>query len=587
MVENLFSDELAFSIASFSSYDKGKDYFKDGCVEKIWLEKDEYKAIVKGTRSYQVSLKFEDNRLDYHCSCPYELTGACKHVVAAVLAFACDKQTNKQHPLKKANKKASNIEELVSKTSSSQLQVFLVETLKQQPQLIEDLKIFLQGKKQTAITILDYKSQFKEELDQLNLRDLLQSWHSEGDDYYGEMGDDYVTESLSDTVENFLDLGKKYEENNNLGEALKIYQAVFEALSEKGKTLTGDLSDLSDCFDQQSNDVLDWYIKTLTKTDNDSFKETGINYLCLLFQNSSVNDNQEQILDGLKHILANPKEAEYALKALIGLKTKNKLSPLEGSLLAFLYFLSKDWQSFEKISLDYLEENPNLALDLLKYYQENGSEKKIREVSDPTLAKLMKKGGKKNDFCYPPPPFNYKELEIQIRRFLNKYDILQKDYQAMIFNLQRLFLLTGLLTDYKELANKYQKREEKEKFWQEIKKYFDDEYEVKVVFEVFEFENQKQETLALIKKYPKAECFSEMIIFIQKDYSNECFFEYKKKIEELLLETDVEKYAEAMPHLKIMQKIGLNNEFNEFINEIKTKYWRRRKLLENLRDNQL
>lgn len=587
MVKNLFSDELALSVADHSSYDKGKNYFKDDCVLKTWQEGDEYKAVVKGTYSYQVSLKFEDDKLDYQCSCPYELAGACKHVVAAILAFTSDNKTNKQQLLEKTNKKGPNIEELVSKTSSSQLQVFLIETLKKQPQLIEDLTIFLQGKKQTAATALDYKSQFREELNQINLLDLLHSWYREGDDYYGEMDDDYVTESLSETVENFLDLGKKYEESDNLGEALKIYQALFEALFEKEKTLTGELSDLSDCFDQQINDVLDWYIKTLIKTDNENLKEIGINYLCSLFQNSSFDDTQKQILDGLKQTVVNPKEAECALKGVIGLKTNNKLSPSESSLLAFLYSLAKDWQSFEKISLNYLEDNPNLALDLLKYYQENGKEEMIRDVSDQVLVQLTRKSDRNNDFFYPSPFFNYMELEIQIRRFLDKNSVLQKDYQAMLFNLQRLFLLTGLLIDYQQLANRYREKEEKEQFWQEINKHFNNEYEVKVVFDVFKFENQKQEILTLIKKHPQAECFPEMIVFTQQDYPNECFLEYKKKIEELLLKTDVDKYAQAMPHLKIMQKICLNDKFHEFITEIKTKYWRRRRLLEILQENQL
>ena len=59
MDNNLFSDDLAFSLSRFSSYEKGKEYFEDGQVDKIWQEENGYKSIVKGTHNYNVSLKIQ------------------------------------------------------------------------------------------------------------------------------------------------------------------------------------------------------------------------------------------------------------------------------------------------------------------------------------------------------------------------------------------------------------------------------------------------------------------------------------------------------------------------------------------------
>jgi uncharacterized Zn finger protein len=120
-----------------------------------------------------------------------------------------------------------------------------------------------------------------------------------------------------------------------------------------------------------------------------------------------------------------------------------------------------------------------------------------------------------------------------------------------------------------------------------IKKHFADEYEVKTVFKVFKLENQRQEVLDLINKYPQAECFPEMIAFVREDFPHECSAVYKKKIEDILKETDVRKYAEAAYHLKRMKEIGLDKEFVDFVNWIKTTYWRRRKLMEELQENNL
>lgn len=54
----------------------------------------------------------------------------------------------------------------------------------------------------------------------------------------------------------------------------------------------------------------------------------------------------------------------------------------------------------------------------------------------------------------------------------------------------------------------------------------------------------------MIRKYPNSDCFPEMISYVSEDFPKECFGEYKKKIDELLIETDVRKYQESVYHLK-------------------------------------
>lgn len=586
MANNHFSNQLAFSITRFSSYNRGKEYFEDGWVEKIWKEGNEYKAIVKGAHPYKVSLKFEGEELIYNCSCPFELDGACKHVVASILAFASDKKFATPPTKKKTDKNESIVKELLSKTTVSQQRLFLEKILKKEPSLIEDLKIFFQGQKQTPATISNYKTQFRNKLDQLDLKELLRMWYQEGEDYYDDQYDSFTTESLEDVVDEFIALGEKYEENQNYGEALKIYQAIFEALSEKQKTLHKDISDLSDWFGQEMDKAIASYVKILVETDNKNLKEIGINFLCSVFQHSSIYINKEQILSWLKETIVNKDEAKYALECL-GFKTKTNLSIEESSILAFLYFLTEDWQTFEKISLENLKENPSLILDLLKYYQKNNDKKKIIQTADRVLSALMKTNRHNNEFIYPHLFLNYQEIEIQIRRFLKNIYSHIGDHQMIIDNGEKLFLVTGSLTDYKELIKMYKDQSEKEKFWPVIKKHFSDEYQVKNIFKVFKLENQRQEVLGLIRKYPSADCFSEMIAFIRENYPQECFTAYKKKVENILKETNVRKYTEAAYHLKRMKEIGLDKEFIDFISWIKTIYWRRRRLMEELQKNQL
>lgn len=590
MLSNLFSDELAFRIARFSSYDKGKEYFEDGCVEKIWNEKKEYKAIVKGTHKYNVSLKFNDeDELEYDCSCPYELDGACKHVVATIFAFASDKKFATQSKQKKINKNEVTIQSLLSQITTSQQRDFLEKILKKDPVLIEDLNIFLQGQKQTPVTISDYKTRFRNELDELDLKELLQLWYSEGDDYYEDRYFDDTALSLSDVVENMSDLGKKYEDSQNFGEVLKIYQAIFEALDEKRNSLKDDDSELQDCFEQEMEKIItDFYIKALIKINNDNLKIIGIGYLCHLFlyDYNKFHSNQNNISLGLKQIIANKNEAENALLKLNKLKNNDDLTIPESSVLAFLYSKIENWQLFEKISLKNLDDNPGLTLDLLRHYQKNNDKEKIIKVAEPVLRGLMKKNDDRN-FLFEFDQKDNIEIEIEIRRFLKKVYSIQSEYKDAISNLERLFLMTGSLTDYQELVKNYKSESEKTKYWEIMIRYFSDKNQVKNIFKVFKLENQKEKILDLIRKHPLEECFPDMIAFIQKDFPQECFVEYKSKVEEILKETNTEKYPVAVYHLKRMQMIGIDKDFSDFIIYLKNIFKRRSSLMRELQENQL
>ena len=344
MAINYFSDQLAFSVSRFSSYSKGKEYFDNGYIEKIWKDEESYKAIVKGTNSYNISLKFEGEELIYSCSCPFELDGACKHVVASILAFASNKEFTKQSMEKSKDEDESIVKELLLNITTLQQKIFLEKILRKDIRLVEDMKVFLQGQKQTPITITDYKIQFLNKLDQLDLKELLQMWYEEGMDYYDQYSD-FSTESLEDLVDELITPGKSYEENENYGEALKIYQAIFEALFEKEQTLKGNISDLSDWFGQQMDKVIEYYVKGMLKINNDNLKKIGIHFLCNVFQYESIYISKVEVLLGLKQTITSKDEAKYALECL-SFMTKTNLSKEESSLLAFLYFLIEDWLLF-------------------------------------------------------------------------------------------------------------------------------------------------------------------------------------------------------------------------------------------------
>lgn len=584
MADSLFSEDLAFSIAKFSSFEKGKEYFRDGLVEKIWDDGSIYHALVKGNEVYHVNLKFENEEIEYDCTCPFDFGGACKHVVAAILTFASDKKYAKPSSNDTA-RKDEVITKLLKEAAPAELISFLEKILKKEPELIKDLKIFLAGPKETPVTVSEYKDCFIKELNKLDMRELLEMWYREGDDYYdsdSHYGDFSEGDSLSETVSGFISDGQKYEENNNIAEAMKIYQAIFEALDKKQDELRGDVADLSDAFEKSKGDVVDRYLSVLSKTENKDLRNIAISYLGLLFLKHSI--FEDQIMNCLQNIKIDKKEAEKLLD-ILSKAEKNDLSSAASTLLAFLYQITEDWQKYETLSLGNLRKNPGLGLDLLKYYQKTNRKDEIIKVANAILSSLPKKDS--YDYMYTDSGLSNKDIEIMIRQFIKNIYSPDTEYPAFMDNLEWIFLLTGSLKDYQELVKTYRETEEKEKFWHKMKTYFEKDHKIQDIFKIFKFENKKEDILNLLKNYHDTECFPEMVSFVRVDFPSACFLEYKKKIEELLKETDVRKYSEAVYHLKRMQKIGLEKEFNDYVNQMKTTFWRRRRLMEELRENQL
>ncbi len=63
---------------------RGRDYFLSGAVVDRVRFAGGIGATVLGARSYRVDVR---SGLHFRCSCPFDLNGACKHVVATLLAW--------------------------------------------------------------------------------------------------------------------------------------------------------------------------------------------------------------------------------------------------------------------------------------------------------------------------------------------------------------------------------------------------------------------------------------------------------------------------------------------------------------------
>lgn len=68
---------------------RGKQYYDEGQVTKLSVQKDIYRAKVEGEQVYFVEIKMKNSEIQYmKCSCPYAASGQyCKHMAAALFAI--------------------------------------------------------------------------------------------------------------------------------------------------------------------------------------------------------------------------------------------------------------------------------------------------------------------------------------------------------------------------------------------------------------------------------------------------------------------------------------------------------------------
>ncbi|SHL19093.1 SWIM zinc finger family protein [Hymenobacter psychrotolerans] len=145
--------------ATAASFSRGRAYFEEGAVGRVRHRQEDnlYSATVSGTEDYDVELTLTDEGPDFWCNCPYDYEGICKHAVALGLAVletlaadAAPARSGKPKPPRKpalaADEPAGTLPDVVS---ASELEAalrdvpkpeqlkFLARQLRENPQLAQ------------------------------------------------------------------------------------------------------------------------------------------------------------------------------------------------------------------------------------------------------------------------------------------------------------------------------------------------------------------------------------------------------------------------------------------------------------------
>lgn len=123
------TEDLIREHASFESFHRGEDYYRQGAVLSLIRRGDTLQAEVAGSdfAPYDVRVSFDEAGVTHAaCSCPYEWGGWCKHIVAALLAGVHEPETVRDLPA---------LEETLSTLDRDRLQDLLLKLAERDPSL--------------------------------------------------------------------------------------------------------------------------------------------------------------------------------------------------------------------------------------------------------------------------------------------------------------------------------------------------------------------------------------------------------------------------------------------------------------------
>ncbi|MGH8727249.1 MAG: DUF6880 family protein [Burkholderiales bacterium] len=95
----LITERSLAELAGDRSFARGREYFRDGAVERLRSGDGRITARVTGTEIYTTSIRLHGRELDYDCTCPMGQQGEfCKHLVATGLVWLAEGASENEAP---------------------------------------------------------------------------------------------------------------------------------------------------------------------------------------------------------------------------------------------------------------------------------------------------------------------------------------------------------------------------------------------------------------------------------------------------------------------------------------------------------
>jgi hypothetical protein len=542
------TEDIIHTVASGPSLVKGYEYYENGAVNEVMIERGAYIVYIQGSELYTVTISEKDGKINAECTCPYDWGGACKHIVAAMIAISQDRK------MKEHKNEVKAVRSLLDRVDSDRLKEFLFQILTNDSALLEDFKIFTVGKEETKNTSEKYKKEILACLKNLKDREY----------YYDHYHDSYE-HPVNERIGNFTETAKKYTAQENYKEAIKIYQGICDA-----------------CIDLLRDERLEDFYDDIHYEAVRSFNAIAENIQRLRFSLIDKSPYLDYFLEAYKkfedknafkdvfyNVVNAPDEAAYMLSK----QGVNLIPPLKLNLLIVKGEPEEVFLFGEK----HYKEYPEMAVHLSEFYRKHNLRDKAIAIAEKAIEIIQ---GKRKDFYYS---FSLSDSIKELRGFLDKHYNLEADYPKIIENLVMLLKLERDIIFYKKLRKILKTENEKIEVIERLEKLLDRDYEL--LFKIYSIEDNYAKMLKLAGRSVDFDVFHLIVKKIRDKYPNECFELYKKNINKFT--EDVKKrdaYRQTAYWLRLMKEIPETQyKFKRYIEHLREKYRRRPAFIDEIK----
>ncbi len=225
-IPSSLNEAMIRGYATSQSWQKGEDYYFNGCVRSITERGGMITAEVSGNhyKPYQVNLSFEGEELDTcYCSCPYDYGGICKHQVATLLV--CLREPHKLEP-------RPTIEQILDRLNEVQTQALIQQLVAKKPELINDIEHFANrvAPSVTVETQTDHISR-KVTVNPSSIRSRVYYILKDSENAY-EYGEYIEEDFTTEEIENLIEEAQEFSQQGDSWNAITMLTAITEACVE-------------------------------------------------------------------------------------------------------------------------------------------------------------------------------------------------------------------------------------------------------------------------------------------------------------------------------------------------------------------
>lgn len=542
------------SLCTAQSFQRGVDYFEEGRVKELTVERTTVTATVLGSSQYRTTVDLAADRFGPHCSCPYDYAGECKHVVAVLLAVADRFETlfsdrsadsTDEVGVDPAEPADEDIDRLLEKADPETLRSFLRETL--DDDLRERFRAFVG--EPTDKSVADYKREIDRRFE----------------DAVGRRG--IVEHDTHLRFEEDYDLAETYRDRGNYEDALAIYRAIVESI----RANLDRIDDSSGHYGQQLERAIDTYADCVREADPDD-RTDHIDYLFEQYESAEFTFVREYYDGALRTVCTTTDDLERWLSRLEGLVPAtdgrstgpdDRLAPDEQLVLdSYLYVLDElgERDALESVLEEVYTDSPTFYRRYVDALVADGRDDRAADVVEEALESFRFSADvhwRAAEFYRGHDPERYREvLQTLFVRHSEEdaYDRLRETCSDEQWESTRHTIRTQLgRLDPERLIDLYVREGDRERALEKV---------------------LEREDLELFRRYR-----SEL-----SELAPERYFETYREVlvPYLAEETGRDHYRTVIDHLEELDALGLDDRFEELLTHLREKHSNRPAFLDEL-----